>query len=81
VKILTGDCANVLGPAPRLVLAMTQFRQGKANTARATLSQAIAGFDWSNPGSDENDFWLYHALRREAETMIAINPPPSSASK
>ncbi len=81
IAITTGVAADVLGPSPRMVLAMSQFRLGHVALARATLSQAVAGYDWRPESIDSNDFWLYQALRREAEeTVLPVSEPRNNPS-
>jgi hypothetical protein len=77
ISIMQGDAAKVLGPAPRLLLAMAQFRRGDKETARQTLAAAIASFDWSPSETADRDVWFYHVLRREAEGMILPGLPKS----
>jgi len=73
ISIMRADAATVMGPAPRLVIAMAEYRQGQTQEARKTLAAAIAGFDWSAAQVGGRDDWIWHVLRREAETMIFPN--------
>ena len=41
-----GDTLQVLGPAPRLLLAMVQHRLGKADAPRASFCAAVAANVW-----------------------------------
>jgi serine/threonine-protein kinase len=75
VWVMTGDGAKVMGPAPRLILAMAQHRQGHREEARKTLAEAILSFDWSAAQADGQDAWICHVLRREAEALILPNLP------
>ncbi len=59
--------------APRLVIAMAQYRKGQEEEARAMLAGAIAGFDWRMAQVISRDHWIWHVLRREAESMILSN--------
>jgi serine/threonine-protein kinase len=70
ISIMNGDAANVMGPAPRLVVAMAEHRQGYKQEARQTLAATISGFDWSAANVGGRDDWIWHVLRREAETLI-----------
>jgi serine/threonine-protein kinase len=70
IKLLEGDPGRVLGPCPLLVTAMAQFRLGKISQARQAFIAAIPLFDWSPLHATNKDAWLYHALRREAETVV-----------
>jgi serine/threonine-protein kinase len=74
IAILTGEASMVLGPAPKLVLAMAQYRKGQILEAEQTLAAAIKSFDWSESQAlDDNTAWVYHILRREAEALIQPN--------
>jgi serine/threonine-protein kinase len=70
ISVMEGEASRVMGPAPRLVLAMAQHGQGHTEEARKTLAQAVIGFDWSLGQADHKDVWICHILRREAEAMI-----------
>ncbi len=72
IATMKGDASGVLGPAPRLVLALSFHRSGQATEARKTLAAAILAHDWRAMqvhARDQNG-WIYHILRREAEAMI-----------
>jgi serine/threonine-protein kinase len=75
IALMTGDASRVMKPAPHLVLAMAQHRQGQKEKARKTLAAAILAFDWSAAQADNRDAWICHVLRREAEAMILPNLP------
>jgi serine/threonine-protein kinase len=70
IAIMTADAGAVLWPAPRLVVAMAEHRQGQKEKARNTLAEAIIRFDWSGANVGGLDHWIGHVLRREAESMI-----------
>jgi serine/threonine-protein kinase len=70
INIMEGDASRVMGPAPRLILAMAQHDQGKGTLARKTLAKAVIGFDWNSAQADSQDVWIAHILRREAEALI-----------
>jgi serine/threonine-protein kinase len=70
ITILKGDAANVLGPAPRLLLAMAYQREGDTQSARKSLAAAVGSHDWRVSEADSRDIWMYHILRREAEATI-----------
>ena len=75
ISTMRGDASRVLGPGPRLVLAMAQHRSGQIAEARKTLAEAVVAHDWrANQVSDQND-WIFHVLRREAERMILPGLP------
>jgi serine/threonine-protein kinase len=75
IAVMEGEASKVLGPAPRLIVAMAQHRQGQAKQARKTLAAAVVTFDWSVAQADSRDVWICHLLRREAEAMILPNLP------
>jgi len=75
IAIMKGDASGVLGPAPKLVLAMAQHRQGRTQEARKTLAAAVLSFDWHADNANNREAWIYHVLRREAETLILPNVP------
>jgi serine/threonine-protein kinase len=83
ITILDGEAAKVLGPAPKLLLAMSQHRAGRIANARTTLTAAIATYDWTPSKADSRDAWMYHILLREAEALIngsGATHPTTSAS-
>jgi serine/threonine-protein kinase len=73
--VLGGDPGRAMQPAGRLVLAMAQHRLGQEEQARRTLAAAVGSFDWSANLADNQDAWISHALRREAEGLILPNLP------
>jgi eukaryotic-like serine/threonine-protein kinase len=70
---MRGDASGVLGPAPRLVLAMALYRADREAEARRTLAMAVLGHDWRVSQVKDQDGWIYHSLRREAESMMLPN--------
>jgi serine/threonine-protein kinase len=75
ILLMQGDAAGVLGPAPRLVLAMARYQSGDLAEGRKTLAAAVLSHDWravQTQVRDQNG-WIYHALRREAENLILPN--------
>ena len=70
ISLMRGDASGVLGPAPRLVLAMALQQSGRAAEARKTLAEAILAHDWRTIKVRDQDGWIYHVLRREAEALI-----------
>jgi serine/threonine-protein kinase len=70
IAIMSADAGTVLGPAPRLVMAMAEHRKGQQEEARKTLVEAILSIDWSAAQVGGRDDWIWHALRREAESLI-----------
>ena len=73
VSLLEGEASKVMGPAPRLVLAMALYGQGNVKQARKTLARAVVAFDWNRAHADSQDVWIAHILRREAEALILPN--------
>jgi serine/threonine-protein kinase len=75
ISVMRGDASQVLGPAPRLVLAMALYRSGQAAEAWQTLAAAVLSYDWrARLARDQND-WMCHVLRREAESMVLPQLP------
>jgi len=75
IATMRGDASRVLGPAPRLVLAMALHQKGQEADARQTLAAAIVAHDWRATLCDHQDAWIFHVLRREAERLILPNVP------
>jgi serine/threonine-protein kinase len=75
IKLMNGGAAPVMGPSPRLILAMAQYRQGQKDQARKTLVAAVASYDWSDAKATNHDAWITHVLRREAEALIGADRP------
>jgi serine/threonine-protein kinase len=75
ISMMEGQASTVMGPAPRLTLAMAQHNLGQRGQARKTLARAIVAFDWSAAQADIRDVWIAHLLRREAEALIVPNLP------
>ena len=79
IALTRGDAPRALGPAPRLVLAMALHRSGRVEEARDVLAAAVAAHDWRVAEKCDQDGWIYHTLRREAEGLILADRdrPPS----
>jgi serine/threonine-protein kinase len=75
ISIMSADAGTVMGPAPRLVMAMAQYRKGQEEEARQTFAAEIIRFDWGMAHAISRDHWIWHVLRREAEAMIFPNTP------
>jgi tetratricopeptide (TPR) repeat protein len=73
IAAMRGDASRVLGPAPRLILAMALQQQGKTAEARKTLVEVVPTYDWRFDQARNQDGWIAHVLRREAEEMILPN--------
>ena len=72
-KYVDSDTLRVLGPAPRLLLAMIQHHLNRNEEARQTYETAIAAFDWNLEKATRADIWRYHLLRREAEAILTTS--------
>jgi serine/threonine-protein kinase len=70
IAMMKKEASKVMGPSPRLIVAMAQYRQGHKNQARKTLAEAVGAFDWRAPKADRREVWIFHILRREAEALI-----------
>jgi serine/threonine-protein kinase len=81
IAILTAEAGTVMGPTPRLVVAMAEYSNGQKEEARKTLAAAVSGFDWSAAQVGGRDDWIWHVLRREAERLILPNLPAFLAGK
>jgi serine/threonine-protein kinase len=75
ISTMRGDASTALGPAPRLVLAMALHKKGRVAEARHTLAAAVLAHDWRANQVRDQDDWIYHALRREAEGIIMPKLP------
>jgi serine/threonine-protein kinase len=75
IAIMRGDAARVPTPAPRLVLAMALHQSGKKEEARKIFVAAVLNHDWRPHQVRDQDGWIVHVLRREAESMILPNLP------
>lgn len=70
-NLLATDAGTVLGPAPRLLLAMIEHRRGNHAAAQHALDAALASFDWNDKNTDTREAQIYHILRREAESLLS----------
>jgi serine/threonine-protein kinase len=70
ITTLRGDAGRRPGPTPQLVLAMALQRDGREAEARQTLAAAVVRHDWRASQVKDQDGWVEHALRREAEGLI-----------
>jgi tetratricopeptide (TPR) repeat protein/tRNA A-37 threonylcarbamoyl transferase component Bud32 len=75
IATMKGEASRVLGPAPRLVLAMALHKKSKTAEARKMLAAAVVSHDWRSTRVKDQDDWIFHVLRREAEGMILPNLP------
>jgi eukaryotic-like serine/threonine-protein kinase len=74
LELLQGDTMRILPPAPSLLLAMVQHRLGQTDAARKTFDAAVAAYNWDPAKVADREAWMYHVLRREAETVLASKP-------
>lgn len=70
IQILEGEAAKVLGPAPRLVLALAEHSLGHTEKARKTFDSARIDFDWEKFAPEARETWMNSILRREAEAAL-----------
>jgi serine/threonine-protein kinase len=75
IAVMEREASGVMGPAPRLILAMARHRLGQKEAACKALATAVVAFDWSAAQADNRDTWICHILRREAEAVILPNLP------
>jgi serine/threonine-protein kinase len=73
ISIMTADARTAMGPCPRIVTAMSKFRLGEIAEARQMLAAEISACDWSMSQVRSHDQWVWHVIRREAETLIFPN--------
>jgi serine/threonine-protein kinase len=74
LALLDAETLQILGPAPRLLLAMVQHGLGQAGAAGDSLSAATASYVWDPKKATDREAWIYHLLRREAEAVLASTP-------
>ena len=70
ISLMRGEAAGMPSPAPRLVLAMALQQGGRSAEARKSLAEAVLVHDWRKIKVRDQDGWICHILRREAEQMI-----------
>jgi serine/threonine-protein kinase len=70
ISTLRGDARHRPGPTPQLVPAMALQRDGQDAEARKTLAAALLNYDWRTDEIHDQDGWITHVLRREAEMLI-----------
>ncbi|MDB5348509.1 MAG: tetratricopeptide repeat protein [Schlesneria sp.] len=75
ISTMEGDASRALGPAPRLVIAMAQHRSGSVVRAQKTLAEAVSTYDWRPERIRDQDGWICHLIRREAEELILPDLP------
>jgi len=79
IAVMRGEVSKVMGPMPRLVVAMALYQSGKVSEARLTLASAVLAYDWRPNQARDHYGWaadqMCHLFRREAEVMILPNVP------
>jgi tetratricopeptide (TPR) repeat protein/predicted Ser/Thr protein kinase len=75
ISTMKGGASRALGPSPSLVIAMAQHKSGLTTEARKTLAAAVSTFDWRVERVRDQDGWIIHVLRREAEELILPDLP------
>jgi serine/threonine-protein kinase len=73
IATMKTKAGTVMGPCPRFIIAMAQYRLGDEQESLTTLAAAIVTVDWGLTEVRSHDHWLWHVLRREAETGILPN--------
>jgi serine/threonine-protein kinase len=73
IAIMRFEASEVMGPCPRLIVAMAQHQGGQPQAARHTLAEGILAYDWRAAHADNREAWICHILRREAEAMVLPN--------
>jgi serine/threonine-protein kinase len=77
VKLMNGEAASLKEPSPRLLLAMSQYQEGRRELAQKLLAEAIRSYDWNPAKATHHEAWIAHILRREAEALILSTHPAS----
>ena len=75
IATMSGDASRLDGPMTRLVLAMALHQDGQLAEARKTLAVAILSYDWKASQAREQNAWICHVLRREAEGLVLPKLP------
>lgn len=75
ITTLRGDAAKIHGPTARLVLAMALHKNGQEAEAREIFALTVSDYDWRPEEAVDQDCWIRHALRREAEALMLPNLP------
>jgi len=70
VQILRTEAGQVLTPTPELIRAMALQRMDAMADARRNLAAAALSIDWSPAAARDQDLWIRHVLRREAQALI-----------
>lgn len=78
LTLLDSSTIQVHGPMPMLLIAMSQHQLGNEQDARDAFRKAIGLYHWQSPATC--DAWMYHILRREAESMLEPDNSPDTAT-
>ncbi|MDB5387304.1 MAG: tetratricopeptide repeat protein, partial [Planctomycetaceae bacterium] len=70
IETMQSEASKVLNPGHLLVLAMAQHQIGQKTEARKTLALAGLTHDWRAIRVRNQNDWILHSLRREAEQLI-----------
>lgn len=70
LKLAGGNASRVMGPCPKLIVSMALKDQGQSAEAVHALAGAVGKFDWRRGSADSRDLWIYHILRREAQSKV-----------
>jgi hypothetical protein len=60
---------------------MALHQDGQVAEAKKTLAEAVLAYDWRAGSARDQDGWICHVLRREAETMILPELPASRSGQ
>lgn len=71
-EILVGDAAMVLKPVPSFIRAMIAVERQELDEGRELFDEAVASYDWSQSNARNQDAWIRHIFRREAEAFIRV---------
>lgn len=75
ISTMKGEASVALVPAPQFVIAMAQHKSERFAEARTTLAAAISAYDWRPDRVRNQDDWIIHVLRREAESLVVPELP------
>jgi hypothetical protein len=82
IATMRGDASKVLGPAPKLVLAMALYQSGEVAEARKGHAAAIAGHDWDPANVRDQDGWeATHGTDSKRASLPSPNNKLSSGGR
>jgi serine/threonine-protein kinase len=73
LALIEADVSKVLPPAPQLLAAMAHSELHQDAEALKDLGRAAFMFDWRPHAAGGPEAWMYHVLRREAESKLLPN--------